>query len=150
MARETAAAYSFRVDPSPGGGWTVWFPDLPGASGWAETWEQIGVEAQAIAEIWLDSERRRKHPIPAPTDFSAQEQWPQGNDILIDGIGPVIGVPDMARMLGISERRVQALAKDRGVGRRFGNYLMFLQDDIERLRPGSPGRPRKPEAVAAD
>jgi predicted RNase H-like HicB family nuclease len=140
--------YSFRVEPSPGGGWTIWFPDLPGASGWVEKLEDVGVEAKTVAELWIDSERRRKHPLPEPTDFSMQEKWPQGNNVVIDGSGPVIGVPDMAQLLGVSERRVQALAKERGVGQRFGNYLLFRQDDIERLRPGLPGRPRKLAAAA--
>ena len=108
--------YSFRVDPSAGGGWTVWFPDLPGASGWVERIEDVGVEARTVAELWIDSERGRKHPLPKPIDFSTQEKWPQGNDVVVDDSGPVIGVLDMARLLGVSERRVQALAKEGGVG----------------------------------
>lgn len=144
-----AMRYSFRVEPSPGGGWTVWFPDLPGCSSWAENWNEIGVEAKTIVGLWLESEHRRGHPVPAPTDFASQVQWPKGNNIEIEGSGPVIGVPDMAKLLGVSPRRVQALAKDRGVGRRFGNYLVFSEADVERLKPRPAGRPRR-LAEAAD
>ena len=48
--------YSFRVDPSPEGGWVVWFPDLPGCSGWAEHADDIGNEAETIRTLWLESE----------------------------------------------------------------------------------------------
>lgn len=68
------ADYSFRVDPSPAGGWTVWFPDLPGYSGWAETWENIGTEAKTIAGLWLASEHERLHPIPAPHDYTTDDK----------------------------------------------------------------------------
>jgi len=141
--------YIFRVEPSPEGGWTVWFPDLPGASGWAATLQEVGCEAEAVSTIWLESEQRRKQPIPAPSP-AVGPFWPQGNTIEIDGSGQVTGVPDAAKYLGVSERRVQALAKERGIGRPFGRYLLFNQADLEALRPGAPGRPRKHVATAAE
>jgi predicted RNase H-like HicB family nuclease len=134
--------YSFRVDPSARGGWTVWFPDLPGCSGWAETLEDVGLEAKTILGLWLESEHERGHPVPTPVDYASEEKWPQGNRVEIHGLGPVIGVADVAKLLGVSVRRVQALAKDRGVGQRFGNYLVFTEADINRLQPHAPGRPR--------
>ncbi len=132
--------YSFRVDPSPEGGWTVWFPDLPGCDGWAATLADLGQEAETVSGMWLESERQRLHPIPAPS-LTPGPEWPQGNHIEIDGSGPLIGVPAAAKMLGVSVRRVQALAKSRSIGRRLGRYLMFTAADIEALRPGLPGRP---------
>lgn len=146
MAKD--ARYPFRVEPSPEGGWTVWFPDLPGCAGWAETLRDVGREAETICTLWLESEHRRKHPIPAPSPSNGSS-WPQGHGVEIDGSGPVTGVPDAAKYLGVSERRVQALAKERGIGRRFGRYLLFNQADLEALRPGPPGRPAGKRREAA-
>jgi predicted RNase H-like HicB family nuclease len=142
-------AYSFNVEPDPGGGWIIWFPELPGCSGWSERIEDVGSEAKVIARIWLEMERERQHPVPRPLDYQSQEKWSQGNDVSVDDSGPLIGVPDMAKLLGVSPRRVQALAKERGVGRRFGNYLVFAESDIERLRPRSPGRPSRSKRIVA-
>jgi hypothetical protein len=57
---------------------------------------------------------------------------------------------DIAPRLGLSRRRVNAIAQARGIGRMVGGIRLFAEDDIEALRPGPPGRPRKLAATAAD
>lgn len=53
---------------------------------------------------------------------------------------------EVAAELGISERRVRALAAARRVGWKVGRGAwVFRPEDVERLRPGPPGRPRKGE-----
>jgi hypothetical protein len=47
-------------------------------------------------------------------------------------------------ILKISSRRVRALAVRRKVGTKIPNGWLFTQADIEKLRPGKPGRPIKP------
>ena len=50
---------------------------------------------------------------------------------------------DVAAELGISERRVRALAAARNVGWQPGQGVwVFRPADVEALRPGPPGRPR--------
>lgn len=55
---------------------------------------------------------------------------------------------DVAARLGVNTSRVRqlriALAR-RGVvvGRRLGNTWVYVEADVERLRPGQPGRPKR-------
>jgi hypothetical protein len=51
----------------------------------------------------------------------------------------------VALLLGVSDRRVRALAKDRGVGTKHGWSWLFKENDVELLRPGKVGRPKKKE-----
>lgn len=54
----------------------------------------------------------------------------------------VMDTNDMAEILGVSQRRVQALANHRGVGFQISRGVhVFLPSDIDRLRPGPVGRP---------
>ncbi len=55
---------------------------------------------------------------------------------------PDLTVNDLAAALGISARRIRKLAAARSVGKRIGAQILFTPRDIERLRPGPPGRPR--------
>jgi hypothetical protein len=49
----------------------------------------------------------------------------------------------MAGELGVSERRVRAIAKRRGVGWQISRGVwLFRPADVERLRPGDPWRPK--------
>ncbi len=51
---------------------------------------------------------------------------------------------DVASELGISARRVRALAKARNVGWHPTRAIwLFLPDDVDRLRSRRPGRPRR-------
>ena len=57
-------------------------------------------------------------------------------------VSRVMDTNDMKEILGVSQRRVQALAKHRGVGFQISrDVYVFLPSDIERLRPGPVGRP---------
>lgn len=120
------------------------------------TWEDIGPEARAAATGWLESERERGHPIPEPKTKEPDETWPQGM-----GVEPstspepelLLGVADVARILEISPRRVQALARHRGLGRKIGTSLAFTSADIDKMRVRRPGRPpatADKHAMAAD
>lgn len=61
----------------------------------------------------------------------------------------LLTVQDVAEMLGVSVRRVQALARTRhdrfGIGMQVGKSWLFRPEEVEHLRPGprSGGRPRK-------
>ena len=56
----------------------------------------------------------------------------------------VMDTNDMVEILGVSQRRVQALAKHRGVGFQISRGVhVFLPSDVDRLRPGPVGRPPK-------
>jgi predicted RNase H-like HicB family nuclease len=143
-----ADRYPFRVQPERDGSWTIWFPDLPGCSTTALTWAEIGPMAHEVVELWLESEQERQHPVPEPSP-TVEDYWPRGTDVMAGDFGPAIGVPEMAKIIGVSERRLRAIAKSRGIGRKFGNYLLFLESDIEQLRPLAPGRPRH-ASLAAD
>jgi hypothetical protein len=46
-------------------------------------------------------------------------------------------------ILGVSARRVRALAQERQVGGKWAGGWVFTDADIELLRPGPTGRPRK-------
>ena len=48
----------------------------------------------------------------------------------------------VAAWLGVTARRVRALARRRGVGSKFNSTWVFRVEDIDKLRPGKPGRPR--------
>ena len=146
---EQKLAYAFSVEPTPGGGFTVWFPELPRLHGWAERLEDVGTEAATVARLWLEMEAEQGHPIPLPGDYEARNKWPQGNRVDLDEPGQGIGAPEAAVMLNVSLRRVHALAQQRGVGRRFGNYWVFTEDDINRMRPGKRGRPATATKVNA-
>lgn len=54
-----------------------------------------------------------------------------------------------AAELGVSVRRVLALAANRGIPRR-GNAWIFTPDDLETMRPGPGGRPPKTKAPRND
>ena len=47
---------------------------------------------------------------------------------------------EVARLFGVTKRRVNAIAKARGVaGRTFGQQRVFSAAEVERLRPGPRG-----------
>lgn len=48
---------------------------------------------------------------------------------------------DVAEILGVSVRRLNALALARGVGLMVGNHRIFSKADIVRLKPGPVGNP---------
>jgi len=54
----------------------------------------------------------------------------------------LLSTDDMASQLGVSVRRVRALARARGAGWQVSRGTwVFVPEDVERMRPGPPGRP---------
>jgi predicted RNase H-like HicB family nuclease len=121
-------------------GWHCLFPDLPGCSVFAQTWEELGEIAPKVVSTWLELTAELRGVVPAPT-MNVKARWKPG------AFRPGFTSAEAAALLGISVRRVQALARARGVGRRHGRALLFSQDDLDALRERKPGRP--PVAVAA-
>lgn len=58
-------------------------------------------------------------------------------------------VDDLAAEFGVNRSRIRALAQERherfGVGMKFGNSWLWTAEEVEQMRPGPPGRPRKEE-----
>jgi hypothetical protein len=52
----------------------------------------------------------------------------------------------IAKIYGITSKRVKAIAIARGVGQKIGSRgdWVFRESDIKKLEPGKIGRPRKP------
>ncbi|MCO5214959.1 MAG: helix-turn-helix domain-containing protein [Thermomicrobiales bacterium] len=67
------------------------------------------------------------------------------------GEEPVAGAhwttADVAEQLGVTVRRVQSLARSRGVGIRRGKTLLFTNADIAAMKERKVGRPRKSVAI---
>uniref|UniRef100_A0A6M3J857 Putative DNA binding, helix-turn-helix domain containing protein n=1 Tax=viral metagenome TaxID=1070528 RepID=A0A6M3J857_9ZZZZ len=49
---------------------------------------------------------------------------------------------DVARILGISTRRVRALTRSRKLGRKMGRDYLYQASDIENMRTRKVGRPK--------
>lgn len=119
------------------GGWVVTYPDLPGVMTQAETYEEVATMAKDALRAWAEAQIEDGRPIPEPTDFEIPEwNWAAAGD-------PLITTVEVAKEFAVTPRRVLALAKDRGVGQRYGRSVMFTKRDVDRLRPGASGRPRK-------
>lgn len=62
-------------------------------------------------------------------------------------LGNLRTVDDLAVAYNVSRRRAQAIAKAHhdqwGVGMKIGNTYVFSVDEIESMRPGESGRPKK-------
>jgi predicted RNase H-like HicB family nuclease len=142
-----AANYPFAALPVPDGeGWEIVFPDIAGVVGFSETWEGIGEEARSILRDWLEASAEEGNPLPAPScDWDPITREPEDFRL------PVLAsTQDIAKDLGVSVRRVRALAHARGVGQMIGNSLAFTPQDIEVLRERrEPGRPSNPKHASA-
>jgi len=56
----------------------------------------------------------------------------------------ILTTRDVAAILGITPQRVRMLAQARGVGQQIERGIwLFRPEDVERLRPGPRGRPKK-------
>lgn len=144
LARE----YPFRVDvDAEDGGYLVRFPDLPGCMTVSATLEDIPVMARDARDLWITSVYERGRPVPHPGDYNNESMpagWePRDGTAAADGGVRHLTTSDVAARLGVSVRRVQALAAQRSVGKRFGRDLLFSNDEVESMRPGQVGRPRR-------
>jgi predicted RNase H-like HicB family nuclease len=144
----TELRYPFRAVPD-GEGWSIWFPDLPGCTSFSAAWDEIGTRAREAMEIWLESEIELGHPIPPPSNDGLNDMWPSGLSIHQTDAATLLTAQDVAAKLGVSRRRVSALAVRRGVGRVIGGARLFATTDIEALRPGPPGRPKTRTAATS-
>jgi hypothetical protein len=114
----------------------------------AETWEEIGPMAREAFEAWTESAHERGLAIPAPSDTSqAVQTWAAGTPEPATASTPSLTAAEAAARLGVSIRRVSALAESRSTGTMFGRYRLFSEDDITAMRPRKAGRP--PKQVAA-
>jgi hypothetical protein len=61
----------------------------------------------------------------------------------------LLTIDDVAERLGVSRRRLQAIAREKhdrfGIGFQIpgSTQWLFRESEVESLRPGNPGRPRK-------
>lgn len=119
------------------GGWVVIYPDLPGVMTQAETYEEVAAMAKDALRAWAEAQIEDGRPIPEPSDFEIPEwNWAAAGE-------PLVTTAQVAKEFAVTPRRILALARDRGVGRRYGRSVMFTKRDVDRLRPGRSGRPRK-------
>ena len=134
--------YPFRVAPAEDG-WTIWFPDLPGCMGWAETLDGVGKEAETVLGLWIETEVESRHPIPEPSEDGADETW-SFESYKVDELPEpeLLTVKEASKKLGVSVRRIHQLATDRNVGRIIGGVRLFLPKEIDALIPKPAGRPR--------
>ena len=119
------------------GGWVVMYPDLPGVMTQAETYEEVPVMAKDALRAWVEAQIEDGRPIPEPSDFEIPEwNWEAAGE-------PLMTTAEVAKEFDVTPRRILALAEDRDVGRRYGRSVMFTKRDVDRLRPGPSGRPKK-------
>lgn len=149
LAEIQARQYSFRVEADlEAGGWVIWFPDLPGCMSQADTWREIGPMAREAFEAWTESVHERGLAIPAPSDSSdSVRTWAAGTPEPATAVTPTLTAAEVAERLGVSVRRVSALAESRGTGTMFGRYRLFSENDVTAMKSRKAGRP--PRQVAA-
>jgi predicted RNase H-like HicB family nuclease len=96
-----ARQYPFRAVVEPTGGWSIVFPDLPGCTSFAATWEEIGREARTAFTMWMESEHEQGHPIPAPTIGDGDEEFdPEAFAVpAIGGAGEAMAAPETADLV---------------------------------------------------
>lgn len=125
------------VPEEDGSGWSIQFPDLPGATGFTENIENIGEEAKIISELWLSDLEEDGIEVPEPSlDWDPINRQPE--DFRVD---QVFTAKEVADMLNISPRRVNALSTSRGVGKLIGKARVFTSTEVEKLKDRRPGRP---------
>lgn len=60
--------YPFIAIPEEDGrGWNIQFPDLPGATGFVTSIDDIGREAKIVSSLWLEDLEEDGMDIPAPS-----------------------------------------------------------------------------------
>jgi hypothetical protein len=68
-------------------------------------------------------------------------------------MGYFMTATDLARMLGVSDRRVRKMAEDRQIGQKFGHIWVFSRKEAEELlierKRSKDWRIKKPELVNA-
>ena len=151
------AQYPFHALAEPSGGWTILFPDAPGAGAFAETWEEIGPKAHEGIVIWLTVSAERGDTLPAPTTIG-DFRYSATGQALIDAERPRINpekqelfsARDIAAYTGLSISRVHQIAAENGVGTVVGSARIFNRKDLAKFTERRPvGRPRKVDRASA-
>lgn len=146
-ARRLAGRHYPFVANSYDGGWAVTFPDLPGVMADAETWAEVGPAAHEALVVFIETQLALGKLIPDPsvdTDFLATTDADYHR--AADGRNATMlprqfTTEQAAGMLGITARRVAAIAARRRVGRQVGRGYLFTEQDIVELTPAEPGQP---------
>lgn len=131
--------YPFVVIPvEDGSGWTIQFPDLPGATGFVSDISDIGKEVEIVQSLWLDGIEEDGMEVPTPSyDWNPINRQP--GDFKV---GKVYTTKEAADLLGLSVRRVNALSSSRGLGEMLGKVKVFTQREIENMKSRTTGRPK--------
>jgi len=112
-------------------------PDLPGCMTHAASSADILPRVQDAIDSWVLHAESEGMEIPTPgSSIQGIPDWAR------DAVFPTLSTSDVAEILGVSARRVRALAESRKVGRIVGNSLMFFPDEVEAMKVRLPGRPR--------
>lgn len=131
--------YPFVVVPEEdGGGWSIQFPDLPGATGFVENLEDIPNEVATVQALWLGvlADDGRDYPNPS-YDWNPINRQP--DDFTV---GKVFTTQEAAELLDLSVRRVNALSNARGLGKLLGKVKVFTEQEIDNMKHRSAGRPK--------
>lgn len=143
--------YPFQVIAETSGGWSIVFPDAPGAGAYAESWDEIGPKAHEGLMLWLTVTAELGRALPEPT---------KGGEILYSATGQarldaesapfdpatqeLFSVRDIAALAGISSGRVRQIALAKHIGQLIGGALIFTHEDLAAfMHRRSAGRPPK-------
>lgn len=133
--------YPFTVTLEAGGTFHIVFPDLPGCMSGAESWDEIVPNAQEALVLWLKT-AEEIGKVPAAPTIGTDTDYPWRYPLNYSAT-PTYSTSEVAARLGVSARRVQAIARDRHIGRRVGRTLFFSPTDVECMKVRKPGRPRQ-------
>jgi len=67
LSEYLALQYTFKVVADPGGGYVIFFPDLPGCMTQVETLDQIPTMVEEARTLWLETVYDKGEEIPLPT-----------------------------------------------------------------------------------
>ena len=134
-----AERYSFTAIAS-GDGWDIVFPDLPGCSSWSPSWEQIGAMAHEATRLHITSFAEDGLLAPAPTDQPMPKT--AAFEAIEDPLADLVTSAELARIYGVTPRRITAIAKSRGLkGRKIGQSIAYATAAIPLFKPQRRGRP---------
>lgn len=141
-SRVEARRYPFAALPTDEGtGWEIVWPDVPGVVGFAETPETIGAEAIDLMAEYIEEAMARGQAMPLPDpDWNPTEFTSAAFE------HRTLTVQEVADELGVSRRRVHALAESRSLGKMVGKQRMFAPSEVDSMRERTPGRPLRTPA----
>jgi predicted RNase H-like HicB family nuclease len=87
LQKALTAPYPFHAIAAEDAGWYIYFPDLPGCTTFAETWEELAHSAHEAVTSWLAIEDERGHPLPAPT-LGGKSPWLPGDFLVTSSKTP--------------------------------------------------------------